>query len=119
MCEIKLDESMNVISNGLHLTTEKSVECFRVFAEYQTQDSPTKRNVLGKLKEWIKNEEAQLDDEKFNSALPPINSAMDAICPHCGKDDPIGTYTELDTVSGTKIFCCGNCKRLYEGIRHQ
>ena len=50
MCEIKIGESL------------KSVECFRVFPEYQTQDSQTKRNVLEKLKEWIISEEAQLDN---------------------------------------------------------
>ena len=56
---------------------------------------------------------------KTKELLPTPNSAMDAICPHCRKDYPIGTYTELDTVFGTKIFRCGNCKRLYEGKQHQ
>ena len=45
-------------------------EMFRIFPEYQVQDTDTKRNVLSELKKWIKSEEAQLDNivENSNSA---------------------------------------------------
>jgi len=72
-----------------------NVECFRVFPEYQTQDAPTKRNVLEILKEWIKSEEAQLDIvENQDSAqhghdVQPLESKM--VAGHNGPNAVLGT----------------------------